>query len=406
VLLSMKNLTSRPLNPTAVSLFCGCGGFDYGLQQVGFDVIAAFDIDPMAVKVHSNNLRSAAIVSDLTKGPLSVPLPQNVDLLIAGPPCQGFSTAGKRDLDDPRNELLITTGHLVLKIQPKVVLIENVAAVTSGTHVFYWNALRYILRSDGYHTTDITCHGTEMGVAQMRKRRVMVAWKLDKIPRLVVPKITGGVLRDALNGVRDGFPDHSVKMLDIESDAGRIATRIMAGQKLSNVRGGKRAVPTWHIPEVFGPTTAEERSVLGTIQCFRRRYRVRATGDADPVSESLLAQEHGSSVTFVLEELLRKGYLKKVDANYDLVNSFNGKFRRLEWDKPSYTVDTRFGQPRYFLHPRENRGFTVREAARIQGFPDSFVFGDVGSSAYKLVGNAVPPPLAKCLSVMVRNILR
>ena len=91
--------------------------------------------------------------------------------------------------------------------------------------------------------------------------------------------------------------------------------------------------------------------------------------------------------------LLRKGYIRRTGDAYDLAGTFNGKFRRLSWNEPSCTVDTRFGAPRYFLHPDKERGFTVREAARIQGFDDQYVFIGEKNAQYRLIGNAVPPPL-------------
>jgi DNA (cytosine-5)-methyltransferase 1 len=110
-------------------------------------------------------------------------------------------------------------------------------------------------------------------------------------------------------------------------------------------------------------------------------------------------------VTAALKGLIRKGYVRKKGALWDLANTFNGTFRRLEWNKPSHTVDTYFGNPRYFLHPSENRGFTVREAARIQGFPDSFIFFGCEASQYRQVGNAVPPPIARALAATVRRAI-
>ena len=92
-------------------------------------------------------------------------------------------------------------------------------------------------------------------------------------------------------------------------------------------------------------------------------------------------------------------------AFYDLTNAFNGKFRRLKWDQPAPTVDTRFGQPRYFLHPDEDRGFSVREAARIQGFPDAYKFPSSDSIAFRLIGNAVPPPMANAIALFAMNNL-
>ena len=89
----------------------------------------------------------------------------------------------------------------------------------------------------------------------------------------------------------------------------------------------------------------------------------------------------------------------------DLSHTFNGKYRRLSWDHPAPTVDTRFGDPKYYLHPEEQRGLSVREAARIQGFPDDFVFAGSKAAQFRMVGNAVPPPLAKQLAEAIREYL-
>ena len=106
-----------------------------------------------------------------------------------------------------------------------------------------------------------------------------------------------------------------------------------------------------------------------------------------------------------MEGLIAKGYLRRVEEGIDLVGTFNSKFRRLAWDKPSCTVDTRFGAPRYFLHPSQQRGFTVQEAARIQGFPDRYVFQGNEQAQYRVIGNAVPPPLGSFAADIVTQLL-
>jgi DNA (cytosine-5)-methyltransferase 1 len=111
------------------------------------------------------------------------------------------------------------------------------------------------------------------------------------------------------------------------------------------------------------------------------------------------------SVSDDLDSLLSKGYIRRVGRYYDLTHTFNGKFRRLSWNAPALTVDTRFGDPRYFLHPEEDRGFTVREVARVQGFPDSYIFFGRERLSYTMLGNAVPPPMARSIAQLVRTRL-
>lgn len=386
------------------SLFSGCGGFDLGFVQAGFTCLGAADNDPNAVAVHKLNLQSPAYLCDLSNGDIPLQNFMNLDVLLAGPPCQGFSTAGKRRLDDPRNNLLLIAGRIATAIRPKVFVAENVAGLTTKPHVVYWDMLREILRTEGYRTVSLVCNGTAMGVPQQRRRVILIAWNTGRDIDFSLPIVDGGTLRTAIGNI-DGIADHKVKLLDKSSKFLRIAKRIKPGQKLSNVRGGPRAVHTWDIPEVYGLVTFAEKRLLELMMHVRRRERIRTVGDADPVTRKSLEQAMGEPVDSLLRSLIDKRFVRPVGHRYDLRETFNGKFRRLQWDLPSLTVDTRFGNPTYFLHPSEHRGFTVREAARIQGFPDTFRFLGSDASQFRLIGNAVPPPLANCLAITIKNLL-
>jgi DNA (cytosine-5)-methyltransferase 1 len=107
----------------------------------------------------------------------------------------------------------------------------------------------------------------------------------------------------------------------------------------------------------------------------------------------------------MVQSLIAKGYLRQVGQYIDLVHTYNGKFRRFRWDDIACTVDTRFGDPYLFLHPNEHRPFTVREAARIQGFSDSYVFAGSEVDQFRLIGNAVPPTMANAAAEIVNRIL-
>ena len=174
---------------------------------------------------------------------------------------------------------------------------------------------------------------------------------------------------------------------------------------LASVRGGDRAIHTWDIPEIFGRTNATERLVLDAVQKLRRQIRRRDTGDADPVERRVLRAHLGFQPDDVVKSLVRKGYLRSDGKVIDLTQTFNGKYRRLAWDGVALTVDTRFGDPRYFVHPDEQRGFSFREAARIQGFPDTFKFEGSKRDRYRQIGNAVPPPIAKALAFAIKEQL-
>ena len=390
--------------PSFVSLFSGCGGFDLGFERAGFRCLRAFEIDSNTASVYRNNLAGTLTLCDLSKPVQFSKDLRKVDVVIAGPPCQGFSTIGKRALNDPRNSLLVEAARLAISLRPKVIVLENVAGVLAGSHRRFWNHASQLLRSNAYKTSDIVCDTAELGLSQKRKRILCFAWKGDFDGPIELPKRDGGTLKDALQRLR-GLPNHQYKLLDPNSRAGRIARCIKQGQKLCNVRLSPRAVHTWSIPEVFGRTTCDERMVLEALVRRRRQQRVRDFGDADPVSANALRHAIGRPVANVLARLIAKGYVRQIDSTYDLAHTFNGKFRRLGWMAPAPTVDTKFGDANYFLHPEEHRAFSVREAARIQGFPDDFIFAGPLQSQFQMIGNAVPPPVAQLVAALVSRRL-
>lgn len=389
---------------TFASLFSGCGGFDLGFEARGFRSKGAFDFDYEAVENFGANVDGPVSRVDLTLGIPNERSISRVDALIAGPPCQGFSTAGKRVVNDQRNHLLTLTGTLARRIVPKVVVVENVSGVLSGEHARYLKSLDATMRLAGYRTHTMRCQAADLGMAQLRRRVLFFAWRTGRDIEFTVPNTPRGELRTVLAG-SDKQPNHNPRRLKKYSRDWHIAQRIGPGQKLSNVRGGENAVATWDIPEVFGSVTEHERTVLELLRRLRRQERQRDHGDADPVSLTRLEAALGARFHRLVEGLIVKGYLRRVDKGIDLVGTFNGKFRRLSWDQPSCTVDTRFGAPRYFLHPSQQRGFTVREAARIQGFPDNYVFRGNEQAQYRMIGNAVPPPLARFAAEFVTHLL-
>jgi len=386
------------------SLFSGCGGFDLGFIEQGFRSLGAYDADTDACENFKENIGSQVKVVDLKKGIPNEHELQGIDVLIAGPPCQGFSTAGKRVLNDERNHLVTLTGELARRILPKVLVVENVPGVLSGEHSRYWDGMDRAMRSAGYRTHTIRCDSSEFGMAQIRKRVLFFAWQAEKDIEFSTKIRPAQSLSTALKDVR-GKANHKPRRLTPNTRDWNIAKRIKPGQKLSNVRGGQNAVASWDIPEVFGEVSEHERTILGLLRRLRRQKRQRDYGDADPVSFARLEEAFGNRFHFILEQLVAKGYLRRVDDGIDLVGTFNGKYRRLSWDGPSCTVDTRFGSPRYFLHPKYHRGFTVREAARLQGFGDSYIFKGSEQAQYRLIGNAVPPPLGRFAANITKRLL-
>jgi DNA (cytosine-5)-methyltransferase 1 len=391
----------RTAPPRVGSLFSGCGGLDKGFEARGYQLLAARDIDPMVVGVFNTNLPPVASVCDLSAHDPQLPV---IDVLLAGSPCQGFSTAGKCVASDPRNSFLMKAGQIALDSGAQVFVLENVPAAATGRNSTHWRTLENMLRWNGYNVGRILAEGLESGLAQNRRRLFLVAWRGSDCIRFEVPAMGHTLLWNVLSGVSNAV-DHKPIMLPAHSAAARIARRISPGQKLSNVRASSSAVHTWQIPEVYGPVTKFETRVLEGVLRLRRRERRRAFGDGDPVSCYRLNTFLGCSASKALKSLIAKGYLRRVGRDVELVHTYNGKFRRLAWNEPSPTVDTHFGDPALFLHPEEDRGFSTREAARIQGFDDSFQFTGSRRAQFSMIGNAVPPPMAARMAEFVRAAL-
>ncbi|KIC39822.1 hypothetical protein RA27_17380 [Ruegeria sp. ANG-R] len=380
------------------SLYSGCGGLDQGFLDAGLDGVCAIDFDKSALSTLASNLGTKTTCMDL--GAFSeqhVSLLKGADIIAAGPPCQGFSTAGRNDPNDHRNDHVWNVARIAAMTKPKVVLIENVRGLLNPKNSKHFDKTLSVLRENGYSVSWSTYNLTDYGIAQRRVRVLIVAVLADTSFRLQIPCQERQPLECALEDVCN-VSDFDPKFLGETSDEKLIARKIQPGQKLSNVRSGLSAVHTWEIPEVYGAVTRQEANLLETIVKLRRQNRKRDFGDADPVAMGVIEKYFQSSARDLVGSLVHKNYLRLIDDHIDLTNTFNGKFRRLKWDDVSPTVDTRFGQPRYFLHPVEDRGFTVREAARIQSFSDDFKFSGSHAVKYRMIGNAVPPRFAKLVA--------
>ncbi len=354
-----------------LSLFSGCGGLDLGFMQAGFSPVAAFDIWPLAVENYRNNIGDHAHIWDLSNGKL--PNEFDCDVVVAGSPCQGFSTVGKRNIDDPRNHLLESAVKIGIDVNPKAMVFENVLGILQGEHKTHWDRAHSKLNAAGYETTTLILDARDTGSPQSRKRAFLLAWKKTFKITTALEKQKHLTLIDVLANISN-LANHEPKTFQPDTPEYKISSQIEPGQKLCNVRGGTASVHTWNIPEVFGDTTLEEKEVLQSIMKLRRRNRRRTFGDADPVIPRAIYLDLQRKVATDIKSLIRKGYLRKIDGFVDLTNTFNGKYRRPLLNGASHTVDSRFGDPRCFLHPSEHRGFSVREAARIQRFPDSYIF--------------------------------
>lgn len=387
--------------PRLLSLFSGVGGLDQGFVQAGFRPVGAFDNWTVAVDNYRLNVCDLAHQLDLSK--YDLPDIENPDVVIAGSPCQGFSSIGKRSLTDPRNSLFVRAADLAISADPQVIVLENVRGLIMGSHNSYFEQVKKRLSKAGFVVQLLEARACDAGLPQMRRRIFIIAHRTSRTIQLDQKPVSS--LKDVLKRVRH-LSNHEPKVLEKDAADFQIAASIKPGQKLCDVRGGDAAVHSWDIPEVFGRTTKREREILKTVMLLRRRYRLRKTGDADPLLPCQIGQFLNRDASKEIDRLQEKGYLIAIGDRIDLARRFNGKYRRLMGNGVCNAVDTKFGDPRYFLHPKGSRGLSVREAARIQGFPDDFTFSGSRTDQYRLVGNAVPVPLGEIVGRAVKGVLR
>ncbi len=426
--------------PTVVSLFSGCGGLDLGFQNAGFDLLYACDSDPAAVNCYQRNVDPRATCEDVRSEAFHKALDDFIgcDVVLGGFPCQGFSKAGPKAEVDERNLLYLEMKRAVEKLRPRIFIGENVDGVAQNFSGAFLERIRSDFAEVGYKVDYRILDAASYGLPQYRRRLIIVgtsrkatgefSWpapthqamarngekRLEDpreptlfggpVPALLPTRTIGDAIEDLLE-LDAPVPDHQVSGRWPEK-YNRIFERIGEGQKLCNVRHAPSSVYTWEVPEVFGPVTERERTVLVTISRHRRHKRYGDIPNGNPLPVAEIERLSGLKIGTEIEDLLAKNYLKPVRDGYDLKGAMfcSGLFKRPLWDEPSPTVLTNFHNPRYFLHPRRDRPFTLREAARLQGFSDTFTFvgGEVSLvDGYRLVGNAVPPPLAYVLAYSV-----
>lgn len=371
-------LKSRP-RPWAIDLFCGAGGLSLGLESAGFSVVAAADSDPVATETHAANIQGLTWTGDLANPDgflqrLDDWGIESVDLLAGGPPCQPFSTAGTSKIGDlvrkgirrPRDDradLWRSFFTIVDQLSPKAMLFENVpnfAQVQGGALLI---ELVNALEARGY----------EVHI------RILEAWRF-RVPqhrsRLFIVGIAG----------KGGF--------EWPKPVGRRPT---VGQAIGDLPVAQADVRD-EIQAYEGPPGSVLakllRKGLKGSESLRIRDHVTRSVRADD-AEIYKLMEPGDTYMDVPEHLRR--YRSDI---------FRDKYLRLSFDDLSRTITAHIAKDGYwYIHPREDRTLSIREAARIQTFPDSFRFAGHPSSRYQQIGNAVPPLLASAIASSVKGSL-
>jgi DNA-methyltransferase (dcm) len=362
------------MKPTAISLFSGAGGCSAGFRRAGFDILYAQDNNKDCISSYAANFPSTFCeeksIEDTDFELILKKIGCNdIDIVIGGPPCQGFSTAGSRNSNDPRNNLLNSYVDALKVISPKWFLFENVEGLLTLDKGKYVLSLIEKLINIGYTLRVEKIYAQTYGVPQRRKRVILIGNKFGinfKFPKMKT-LAEGRIFRKTCHTLR---------------------LAIGSMPEPSSVRGES-------VPYTVPVTTEYEKYIRGNSDKILEHYAPKVTG-----------------VQLERLELLKEGYTMKDLPEYLQHESFKKRafrrvidgtpsekrggapsgLKRLFYDEPCLTITS--SSTRELIHPVQNRPLTIRECARIQTFQDDFVFRGNESSKIKQIGNAIPPLLA------------
>ncbi|MBE0540713.1 MAG: DNA cytosine methyltransferase [Verrucomicrobia bacterium] len=373
--------------PTALSLFSGCGGFCEGVERGGFDVKYAVEIDQHACATYRHNFPTIPIFqgdvcSFLTEGSDAQPQQiaiQNIDLVFGGPPCQGFSQIGPRQLDDHRNILYREYLRIVQKLRPRVFMMENVPNLILLNKGHFRDLILRDFGNIGYsNVTYLKVCASDYGVPQDRNRVIFIGTRDE-----------------------DRFPHELASFSESVLDDLRLPTPFNVWDAISDLPA--KVVPsgkTMPYPEADNCKTKFQKLMrldfdFGIYPKAVKRQRGISDGDL------LLYNHHTKEMLDRRRKLI--SHLKPGFKGDSLPKGiWNGlrpeKWRRLHPERPAYTILAQMHRDlSEWVHPNLERWITVREAARLQSFHDGFVFVGSEWQQLKQIGNAVPPLLGAAL---------
>ncbi|MBR1819124.1 MAG: DNA cytosine methyltransferase [Neisseriaceae bacterium] len=364
-----------------IDLFAGCGGMSLGFEMAGFQTVLAVEKDDWAAETYQFNRQNANIfVGDITeiKEPKKQFNLQNISGIIGGPPCQGFSVSGFRDPKDPRNSLFMDYMRFVEDFKPNFFIMENVPGILSSkTKNKEWvkALICKVAKNCGYNVEILQLNAADYGVPQARNRVFFI-------------------------GIRDDFPFYPDYLIP---------------QKITE----NKQISLWDaisdLPQIEAGQGEDNSDYAKTIQ---NEYQKWARKNSNKVHNHI-SMKHtqrlierfkcigwGQSLADVPQEHMQRqrGNAEKISGKVYSQNNM-----RPYPDRPSPTLPACFQSN--FIHPFLNRNFTAREGARLQSFPDNYIFKgkrttmswEKNLSQFQQIGNAVPPLLAKALALMITN---
>lgn len=378
--------------PTCVDLFSGCGGFSLGMKRAGFVVLAAIDNDPHAVSVFKRNFPEVrhSLCLDLTQlDPAALGAiigRREVDVIVGGPPCQGFSTvrqrdgsnSGKRMIDDDRRYLYRHFLRFVAYFKPKVFVMENVLGIQSAAGGEFFVRVQEEARLLGYRVHTLVERANDLGVPQKRVRQLIVGTN-SSVPLFM----RGGLVPVARAGAWPTLGEAIGDLPPLQAGQGVEETAYeMQLRKAHVVKYGRRYL--------FDILEADKAKCLTAHRA--RPHSARDLRDFQRLREG----EHCA-------EAMKRG--EKFEFPYSRV-TFLDRYKRQHRNEPCSTIVAHLSKDGLmFVHPVQLRSLTPREAARIQSFPDHFLFPVSRTHQFRLIGNAVPPLVAEAVGEKVKKFL-
>jgi len=358
--------------PYVLDIFCGAGGFSEGFSQAGFKVIAGIDNDCTALQTYSRNFADAKTLEfDLSDNTSSIDkavqaaVPTKADIIIGGPPCQGLSLSGPRNRDDPRNKLFLSFVRLTDILKPQAFVLENVP----GIFGLYQGKIKQAIISEfskiGYAVSSAVLTAADYGVPQLRKRAFFVGIR-GRDERFLFPAATYFESTSIFSSGNGAYISCEAAVSDLPS--------------LEDNSGGDR------LPYGIPPMNDYQKVMRECSECIHNH----------------VATQHTEIVRKIISLVPEGGNYKDLPPEYSQTRNFHVAWTRYHSKKPAPTIDTGH---RHHFHYKYNRVPTVRENARLQSFPDTFIFYGNKSDQYKQVGNAVPPLLAKAIASELRKWL-
>ena len=343
-----------------IDLFCGCGGISEGFCNTKrVKLIGAIDIDSAACDTYKLNFPNANVIcGDINEITVESTGFEDIDIIIGGPPCQGFSRLNYWDKDrdnDPRNQLFYQYLRFVEELQPKALLIENVKNVLVAKNGYVPQNVTRFLEEIGYIVSYSIVCASDFGVPQNRYRAIFVALKKE------------------------------YGKFDFASLEKYKKAKVTTEEAISDIASIEESAKTFEQGTIFtlGKPESEYQRTMQTPD--RKLHNHMIYYPANNVQAMMAFVPEGGNWRCVPKEMFKS----------ERTNRYTNYLRRLKRDEPSITIDT--GHNVYF-HYIFNRVPTIRESARIQSFPDSFIFTGGKGQQFRQVGNAVPPLMAEALA--------